>query len=178
MNDGSRQRSGESGSRKGRNRRNAKRKQASARSRRNSARVERQELYLRWREESFDADTGRFIGEYEQFHDFYEVWSAHDHADDQEHEAPEIPTPLPTRRQSPLDDGRPRTETEVSVSDVVGTGGPAKLVAVSNLSEPKGSEVTPKGETSRTSFAGLLLGIFVRCLLIVAVATLVVVFWL
>lgn len=179
MNENPRQRSGDSGPRKRRKRRNAREKQAeNARSRRNSAREERQELYLRWRDESFDLETGQFIGDFREFQDFYEVWTVHDYAEDLEQDATGKPSTLLNGRQSPLGNGHPSTKTDVSVSDVVVKRRPAQeLVAVSTFSKSYDDEMSPKGNSRNGSCATVLLKTFINCILIVAVITVIVMFW-
>jgi len=131
MSDEDKQRRGRKAS-KGRKARGHRTGGRNARSLRNSTRQERQELYLRWRSESFDEETNQFIGEYSTFEEFYNVWSTLDNACEPAHDATGNHSPTSHERQSPLGEGRPRAETDVSVSDVVETGEPIKLVAVPN----------------------------------------------
>jgi len=86
MSDEDKQRRGRKAS-KGRKARGHRTGGRNARSLRNSTRQERQELYLRWRSESFDEETNQFIGEYSTFEEFYNVWSTLDNACEPAHDA-------------------------------------------------------------------------------------------
>jgi len=178
VNEKSQQRPGEPGPRKGGKRRNASRKRAeNARSRRKAARQERSELYLRWREESFDTESGRFIGDFRDFQDFYEVWATLDNAEDLEHEATGKPSSANDRQQSPLGIGDPKTETNVPVLDASAARRPFQMVAVSVDSTSSDGEISEPRKRRKSSCVVVFFTTLLNCLLIVAVITTLVMLW-